>query len=145
MQSIVIIILVGLVGGIAVGLQSPLSSLLGQKLGVLESVFIIHMGGAIVALVPLLFLGGGRLSQWRSVPWYALVAGAFGMIVIASFTYMIPRIGVAGSVITVVTGQLIVGSVLDHFGLLGASVREFDPARIFGITLMMVGVWITVK
>jgi transporter family-2 protein len=58
---------------------------------------------------------------------------------------MIPRIGVASSVITIVTGQIIVGSVLDHFGMLGASVRVFDPTRLLGIAVMMVGVWITVK
>jgi len=145
MQSIAIIIIIGLVGGIAVGLQSPLASLLGQKLGILESAFIVHMGGAIVALIPLLFLGGGKLSQWRNVPLYSLFAGALGLIVVAAFSYMIPRIGVASSVITIVTGQIIVGSVLDHFGMLGASVRVFDPTRLLGIAVMMVGVWITVK
>ena len=145
MQSIGIIIFIGLIGGVAIGLQSPLASLLGQKLGILEGAFIIHFGGAIVALIPLLYLGGGKLSQWRSVPLYSLFSGALGLIVVAAFSYMIPRIGVAASVITVVTGQLIVASVLDHFGLVGASVRAFDATRIFGIALMMVGVWITVK
>ena len=52
MQSIVVIILVGLVGGMAVGLQAPMSSMISQRLGVLESIFIIHLGGAIAVLIP---------------------------------------------------------------------------------------------
>ena len=48
MQPIVLIILVGLVGGMAIGVQSPMSSIISQKLGMLESVFIIHIGGARV-------------------------------------------------------------------------------------------------
>ena len=44
MQSIIIIILIGLMGGVAVGIQAPLSSMISQRLGVMESVFIIHIG-----------------------------------------------------------------------------------------------------
>src|SRR5215204_4244381 len=80
MESIILIILVGLAGGVAVGLQSPMASMITQRLGIFESVFIIHVGGAIIALLPLLFYGGGKLSQWRNVPWYTLGAGLFGLI-----------------------------------------------------------------
>lgn len=145
MQPIILIILVGLVGGVAVGLQSPLASMMSQRLGTLESIFIVHVGGALIALIPLLFLGGGKLSQWRSLPWYALLAGVFGLVVIGAVSYMIPRIGVAGSIITVVSGQLLVGALLDHFGWLGASVRPLDPARLIGLVVLFIGVWLTVK
>ncbi len=67
MQSLIVIILIGLAGGIAVGLQSPLSSMISQRLGVMESVFIIHLGGALAALIPLLIYGGGKLGgqTWK--------------------------------------------------------------------------------
>jgi transporter family-2 protein len=145
MESIFIIILVGLAGGVAVGLQSPLSSMISQRLGTLESVFIIHIGGAVVALIPLLVYGGGKLSQWRTVPWYALCAGAFGLVVIGAFSYMIPRVGVAAAITAIVAGQLFVGTVLDHFGLLGAAERALDSTRIIGLTVVLLGVWLTVK
>lgn len=145
MESILLIILIGLAGGVAVGLQSPLASMISQRLGTLESVFIVHVGGAIVALLPLLFYSGGKLSQWKSVPWYALGAGVFGLVVIAAISYMIPKVGVAGSITTIVAGQLLVGTMLDHFGLLGASVRTLDLTRIIGMGVVLVGVWLTVK
>lgn len=145
MEPIILIILIGLAGGAAVGLQSPMASLITQRLGIFESVFIVHIGGAIIALLPLLFYGGGKLSQWKSVPWYTLGAGIFGLIVISAISYMIPRVGIAASIITVVAGQLLVGVVLDHFGLLGAPVRPLDWTRALGITVVLTGVWLTVK
>jgi transporter family-2 protein len=145
MESILFILLIGLAGGIAVGLQSPLASMLTQRLGTFESVFIVHLGGALAALIPLVIWGGGKLSQWRSVPWYALTAGVFGLVVIAAISYMIPRIGVAGSIITIVSGQLLVGMILDHFGWLGADPRPLDATRLIGIGIVLFGVWLTVK
>lgn len=145
MESILLIIFIGLAGGVAVGLQSPLASMLSQRLGVFESVFIVHFGGALAALIPLLIYGGGKLGQWRSAPWYTLGAGIFGLVVIGAISYMIPRIGVAGSIITIVAGQLLVGTILDHFGLLGAMQRSLDLTRIVGLAVVFVGVWLTVK
>jgi transporter family-2 protein len=145
MQPVFVIILIGLAGGIAVGLQSPLASMMSQRLGTLESIFIVHFGGALIALIPLIIYGGGKLSQWRTVPWYALLAGAFGLVVIGAISYMIPRIGVAGSIITVVAGQILVGTILDYFGWLGAAERSLDATRLLGLVVVMLGVWLTVK
>jgi transporter family-2 protein len=145
MQTLLIIIFIGLIGGMAVGVQAPLSSMITQRLGVLESIFIVHAGGALAVLIPLAFHGGGKLSNWRSVPWYALAAGAFGLVVIFSMSYMIPRIGVAGALIILLTGQLFIGTIMDHFGLLGASVRPLDMTRIIGLSVVLFGVWLSVK
>ncbi len=145
MESILLIILIGLAGGVAVGLQSPMASMITQRLGAFESVFIVHIGGAIIALIPLLIYGGGKLSQWRSLPWYTLGAGVFGLVVISAISYMIPRVGVAASITTVVAGQLLVGVILDHFGLLGASVRVLDVTRLIGLIVVLAGVWLTVR
>lgn len=145
MESILLIILIGLAGGVAVGLQSPMASMITQRLGIFESVFIVHVGGALIALVPLVLYGGGKLAQWRSVPWYVLGAGVFGLIVIGAISYMIPRVGVAASITTIIAGQLLVGTILDHFGLLGAMGRSLDPTRALGLMVVLVGVWLTVK
>jgi len=145
MESIFLIILVGLAGGIAVGLQSPLASIISQRLGLFESVFIVHIGGAIIALIPLLVFGGGKLTQWRTLPWYALGAGVFGLIVIGSISYMIPRVGIAAAITTIVAGQLLMGTILDHYGLLGATVKSMDVTRAFGLAVVLAGVWLTVK
>ena len=40
---------------------------------------------------------------------------------------------------------LLVGAVLDHFGLLGAAVRPLDLTRLLGLAVVLLGVWLTVK
>jgi transporter family-2 protein len=145
MESILLIIFIGLAGGVAVGLQGPLASMISQRLGIFESVFIVHVGGALIALLPLLITGGGKLAQWKELPWYTLIAGTFGLIVIGAVSYMIPRVGVAPAIITVVAGQLLVSTLLDHYGLLGALGRPLDPTRALGLVVVLLGVWLTVK
>jgi transporter family-2 protein len=92
-----------------------------------------------------LFYNGGNLSRWRELPWYAVGAGMFGLVVIASVSYMIPRIGIAASITTIVAGQLMVGALLEHFGLLGAVVKPIDSMRVLGLLFVLVGVWLTTK
>ncbi|MDD2923524.1 MAG: DMT family transporter [Anaerolineales bacterium] len=145
MQSFILIVLIGVIGGVAVGIQAPLSSGISQKLGVLESIFIVHLGGAVAALIPLLIYGGGKLSQWRELPWYALGAGAFGLVVIFSMSYMIPRVGVATALIILLAGQLFIGTVLDYFGWLGAAQKSLDATRILGLAAVLLGAWLSVK
>jgi transporter family-2 protein len=145
MESVLLIILVGLIGGIAVGLQSPMASMLTQRLGIFESVFIVHVGGALIALIPLLVYSGGKLTAWRSVPWYVLGAGIFGLVVIGAVSYMIPRVGVAAAITSIVAGQLLISAAMDHFGLLGAAVRPIDATRILGLAVVFAGVWLTVR
>ncbi|WKZ37621.1 MAG: DMT family transporter [Anaerolineales bacterium] len=144
MQALIIIILIGVMGGVAIGIQSPLASMISQRLGVLESVFLVHLGGALVALVPLLIFGS-KFNQWRSLPWYAFGAGAFGLVVIFAMSYMIPRVGVAPALIILLAGQLLMGSVMDHFGWLGAVQRPFELTRLLGLSVVLAGVWLTVK
>ena len=145
MESIVLILLVGLAGGVAVGLQGPMASMISQRLGIFESVFIVHVGGALIALLPLLFASGGKLAQWKELPWYTLAAGGFGLVVIGAISYTIPRVGVAAAIISIVAGQLLVSTILDHFGWLGAMGRPMDPTRALGLLVVLVGVWLTVK
>jgi transporter family-2 protein len=146
MQPLIFIALIGLIGGVAVGIQSPLSSMISQRLGVLESIFIVHLGGALVSLIPLLLLyGGGKLSEWRSLPWYVLCAGAFGLVVIFSMSYMIPRVGVATALIFLLAGQLLIGSVLDYFGWLGTAQKSLDLTRALGLAVVLFGAWLSVK
>jgi transporter family-2 protein len=145
MQILIPVILVGLLSGVAVGMQSPLASMITQRLGMFESIFIIHLGGTLVAVIPLVILRGGNLGNWNSLPWYALVAGALGLIVVGGVSFMIPRIGVAASITLIIAGQLVISSVLDHYGLLGVHIRTMDWQRVLGLIIVFVGALLTVR
>ncbi|MFQ5530080.1 MAG: DMT family transporter [Gemmatimonadota bacterium] len=136
---------VAFVGGLAIALQSPLASMMSERIGSLESAFVVHLGGALIASVPLLVMGGGQLSKWREVPPYALFAGGFGLVLIAAISYTIPRIGLASTVAPLIAAQLIAGALIDHFGWLGLEIRLLNFERGLGIVLLFVGVWLVTR
>ncbi len=145
MPTIVLVVGFALLGGMAVGLQGPLASTITERLGVLESIFIVHIGGALMVGVPLLLRGGGKLAEWRTLPWYTLLAGGLGLVILAALSFAIPRVGVAATVTMVVTGQLLLAMVLDHFGWLGTDVRPVDAQRLLGVVVVAVGVWLMAR
>jgi len=145
MPSIILILIIGLIAGLAVGLQAPMASLIGTHLGFLESAFIVHLVGALVALILLIAMGGGNLGSWRDVPWYVYGAGGLGVLVISAVSFLIPRAGVATTFVIIVAGQLLIAAFLDHYGLLSAQVREFDLSRLVGLLVVFGGIWISVR
>jgi bacterial/archaeal transporter family-2 protein len=145
MLALALIVVIGLLGGIAIGVQAPLASAIGQRLGILESIFIIHLGGLVAVGLPLLLRGGGALGQWRSVPPLPLLAGALGVAVIGATVYNVPRIGVAAAITLIITGQLCTGVVIDHFGAFGVVAKSFSVDRMIGLAFVAFGVWWTLR
>lgn len=136
--------LVAVVGGIAIALQSLFSGVIGKHVGILGSVFIVHLGGLALAGALLVVRGGG-LPGWQDIPWYAFLAGFIGVVIIACVSYSVPRLGLGNALVITIASQLVVGVILDHYGLLGAAVRELDPLRGLGIALLIVGAWLAIR
>ncbi len=145
MQSMIVVIMVAVGGGVAISLQSLFSGVIGDKLGILESVFIVHLGGLLLASALLLFAGGGNIASWRTVPWYALCAGFLGVAIVASISYAVPRLGLATALTISIVAQLVLGTIIDHFGLLGAPVHPLDISRVVGMLILFVGAWLIIR
>ncbi len=111
----------------------------------LEDFVLLLLPVLAVALALLLVQGGGHLSEWRETPRYTLGAVAFGLVVIAAVSLMIPRIGAAPAIVVLVAGQLLVSAILDHLGLLGLDVRPMTLSRLVGLGVVFIGVWLTVR
>lgn len=146
MQTVLFFMLIGVVSGVAIGMQGPMATMISQKMGLLESVFIVHLGGVVVSLFPLILLqSGGKLGEWRSLPWYVFLAGALGLIVFAAVTNLFPQIGATSTMMLIIVGQFIIGAVMDHFGWFEMTVRPFSLAKLVGLVIMMFGAWITLR
>ncbi len=139
------VILIGLLGGVAVGLQSPLAGAMGQRVGGTASSFIIHISGAVFSGLWLLVRGGERIREWRSLPWYMLAAGVFGLILYQTISVTLPRLGSTMMVVLIIIGQLVLGVIIDHFGLFGVTQRPVDLLRILGIGTLILGGWLIAK
>jgi len=139
------VILIGLLGGVAVGLQAPLAGAMGQRLGGTAGSFIIHISGAVFSGFWLLVRGGERIREWRSLPWYMLAAGVFGLILYQTISITLPRLGSTMMVVLIIIGQLVLGLIVDHFGLFGVTQRPVDLLRIFGVCALILGGWLIAR
>ena len=146
MSSLMVAVLLALCGGIAVGFQGPLASLVGQRVGALGSGFVLHLSGALIAGLLLLFSGWQAMSGVTQIPWYALMGtGACGVIVIAAFSLAVPQIGMMATASLIIASQLVVASLLDHFGLLGLAQRSISMMRLAGMGVLLLGAWMVLR
>lgn len=146
MWETMVTVVTGLIGGIAVGLQSPLSGYMGRRVGGLGSSFIIHTSGALISGLLLLFRGGENIGAWRTLPWYIILAsGGFGVILYMTLTVTLPKLGAATAMTLIVVGQLTLGLLIDHFGWFEATVRPIEPIRVFAAGLLLVGAYLMTR
>ncbi len=145
MTTPLFLILLAAIGGIAGTLQAHFMGVLDQNLGTAESMFITYGSGGLIIGLVMLFLGGGNLGNWNTVPWYTLSAGVLGLVVVGILGFTAPRLGLVPVLTLFVAFQFIVGAGLDHFGLLGAEVRSLDFSRISGVGVILFGVWLVIR
>jgi transporter family-2 protein len=145
MLGAIIIVVIGLIGGIAVGIQSPIAGMMGQRVGGTASSFIIHFSGMLLSGLLLFIRGGEKIRDWRTLPWYMLGAGILGVILIQTINITLPRLGGTMMITLIIIGQLLTGVVIDHFGFLGVAVRPVDVTRIIGVIVLLVGGYLISK
>ena len=138
-------IITGLIGGAAAALQAPFAGLMGQRVGDLGSVFFTYFGGGLVIALITLLTGGGNITAWRTIPWYAFLAGPLGLVIIGSLSYTVPRLGAATASTLFIAAWLILSVGLDHFGWLGVAQRSLDVPRLIGVTTLLVSTWLVVR
>lgn len=79
-----------------------------------------------------------NISSALSGPWWLWVGGLIGAAYVTAATLLVPRIGAAGFMIAIVTGQMLMAVIIDHYGLLGLSSRAVNLERLAGIVLLVI-------
>jgi transporter family-2 protein len=144
-MSTIVVILVAIAGGVAIVLQGQATALMDQRAGTTVSVFVTYaLGGAAIALA-MLGLKGARLGDLRGAPWWVYLAGLFGLVIVGSIAYSVSRIGLVQTFTVLVVTQFVLSAAIDHFGLLGADVRQLSLVRLSGITLLLLGTWLVLR
>ncbi|KZK84770.1 DMT family transporter [Pseudovibrio ascidiaceicola] len=145
MLELLAICFIGLLGGVAVGLQAPMGGIMGQRIGGAAASVIIHAGGLIASLALLFARKGEQISEWRTIPWYMLASGVFGLILYLTITQTLPKLGATSAVLLIIVGQLMAGMVIDHFGLFNLPIRSIDLSRALAAMLLISGAYLMVR
>ena len=83
--------------------------------------------------------GLGRLGSAFSVPPWMWAGGLMGLLVVFSITFAQPRIGATATIGILISGQLVMGAVIDRYGLFGVHQIALTWPRLLGIALLAAG------
>jgi transporter family-2 protein len=139
MLETTVIILIGLLGGVAVGIQSPIAGAISQRLGGTAGSLFVHLSGAIFSALLLTLRGGEKIKDWHTLPWYMFFAGVFGLILYQTIAVTLPRLGSTTMITLIIIGQLLVGMLIDHFGWLSVTIHPISLSRVLGVLVLMLG------
>jgi len=133
--------------GLAGSVQVALMSRLGERIGVLEALGFSAALTAALAFVILLLFRQSLAGFGRAIhqPWWMLLGGVMGLIIVFTVTYSGPRIGVAATVGILIAGQLVAGAAIDRWGLLGSDRIPLHWPRLLGIALLAAGAALSLK
>ena len=142
-MSTAIVILIGLLGGLAGAMQTQFLGLMEEKVGTLPSVFVTYgVGGLAVGLAMAAF-GGEKWSELRGLPWWVFTAGILGLVVVAGLGITTSQLGLGAGMTLFTASTLVLAAAIDHFGWF-AEANRLDPRRLGGIALVIVGTWLVV-
>lgn len=85
------------------------------------------------------------LHQVGQAPGYAWLGGLVGAFYIISTIVASPKIGLALFLALVIGGQLVTSVIVDHFGLLGATVKPVTSLKGIGLLLVFTGILLLKK
>jgi len=127
--------------GLAGSVQVAVMGRFGGRVGVFEALAFSTAVQLAFALCILLAVRGGigGLHHVGRTPVWMWLGGLMGFTVVTAITFAQPRIGATAVIGILIAGQLVMGAVIDRFGLFGVSPIAISPARLIGIALLGIG------
>ena len=101
--------------------------------------------GAIVAIM--IGLSGWESTFWqdvRKIPMWLWSAGAIGACLVFAIAVFIPKLGASTTNILLLSGQVLGGMIIAHYGLLSSPVEKINAVRLIGVAVMILGASISV-
>ncbi len=139
--SLILAFSAGAVLPLQAGINSQLRTYAGSPL---IATFISFLVGTLLlfAMALALRLPWPSVSVLAQAPWWAWLGGLLGAILVFLAIVLAEELGAAVMVALIITGQMIVSLVLDHYGLVGYPRNSLSPARVIGTVLLLSGVFL---
>jgi len=140
--SAVLFALAALIAGALVPFQAGSNAALGRALGHPLWATVASLLVSLLLVLPVILalrVPMPSLGQTAQLPWWAWFGGVAGVVYITTALMLTPRMGAASFIVCVIAGQMLTSLLIDHFGLVGLTVKEVNVGRIGGVALIFVG------
>ena len=131
----VLAIFIGMLISIMISFNGELANVVGNYL----SSIIIHVVGLISVLI-ILILNKTKIKIEKNIPLYLYSAGAIGVFSVLFNNITFSTLGVSLTIALGLLGQSLTSIIIDHYGLLGMKVTKFQIKKLFGFTLIILGI-----
>jgi bacterial/archaeal transporter family-2 protein len=114
---------------------------LGGRIGIFEALSFSTAVQLVFSVLILLAARGGvgGLPHVFKTPAWMWIGGLMGLTVVTAITFAQPRIGATATIGILIAGQVLMGAVIDRFGLFGVDPIAVSPVRALGIALLGMG------
>jgi len=136
-----VMVFLALLAGLAVGAQSAINGALGHKTGTVEATFVSLSTGTLLFAVITVFFGRGDLGAVMDAPKWQLSAVFLAILFVSLMVYCVRRIGVIATSILTISGQMLSGLVIDHFGWFGSARIPLDIKRLIAIVFIALALY----
>lgn len=137
-------IIIGLAIGIGLPIQTSINSRLKNSVGspFVASLISFAIGTTFLAIITLFENGSLFFSSkiFEQQPWWLWIGGLLGVIYLTSNILLFPKLGSVQTVIMPIMGQIIMGLLIDNFGLFKSLVKPLTLTRLIGALLVILGV-----
>lgn len=133
-------LLLAAAAGLCMAFQSPTNATLSRHIGNLQATTVSFGGGTLCLAVLVLAVGSGDLHQITEASWWQLLGGIYGVTIVLSVTYAIPRLGAALTSTILMLGQIIMGGMIDTFGLMQMEAVPMARGRVMGCLIVLAGI-----
>ena len=136
-------LIIALAAGVALATQSAINTQLAKAMSG-EAVIATFISFAVGTIV-LFFIAWiktdlwGNLSTVPSQPWWKLIGGILGAVVVFTTVLLAPKLGITAMLFFIIVGQLITAATIDHFGLIGMPIREVNITKFIGLIIVAFG------
>ncbi|MDP8162548.1 DMT family transporter [Pasteurella skyensis] len=139
-------ILIAFCAGIVLAIQAAINTQLALSLGgeSIISAFISFFIGAIVLFFICLWKTDlfNSLSTIYKLESWKLLGGTLGAFVVFTTIFLSPKLGITNMLFFIIIGQLISAAIIDHYGLIGMSIKSFDLWKFIGFIIIGIGLFI---
>lgn len=142
MSEVVFPIMIAIIAGCAIALQSSFSTVLSKYIGMWEANMLVHFTGFLTVGLIVLFFGSGKLGEINNAPKYSLLGGVLGVIILGGIVTSVDKLGVGFGLSSVVAAQLVAAVLFEHFGFLGFEKVPMSFVRVLGIILLVAGAYL---
>lgn len=132
-----------LINGVILAIMVFLNGMLAGITGPYMSTLIFHVLGFVLIII-ISVIKKNRLSNLKEVPLVFFLPGILSVITILLNNICIPQIGITLAIGITLFGQLVISSLVEHFGLFGMPINRLKKEKIAGFSIISLGIVIMI-